>query len=150
MLKNQKGITLVALVITIIVLLILAGVTISMVLGQNGILNQANSAKAETAKATVLEQVQSAVLAQVSTYLQTSVLDNSDNGAALADYMVTELKSGTSSFANSLPEGYALEGEPTKGTGDDSAVTVEFKVKVDESTTYDIVFNALTQKTEIK
>lgn len=44
MLKGQKGITLVALVITIIVLLILAGVTISLVLGDNGILNHAKTA----------------------------------------------------------------------------------------------------------
>lgn len=43
MLKEQKGITLVALVITIIVLLILAGVTISLVLGDNGILNHAKT-----------------------------------------------------------------------------------------------------------
>ena len=38
--KNNKGITLVALVITIIVLLILAGVTLSMVLGPNGIISR--------------------------------------------------------------------------------------------------------------
>lgn len=44
MLKGQKGITLVALVITIIVLLILAGVTISLVIGDNGILNHAKTA----------------------------------------------------------------------------------------------------------
>ena len=44
MLKQQKGITLVALIITIIVLLILAGVTISLVLGDNGILNHAQDA----------------------------------------------------------------------------------------------------------
>lgn len=37
MLKGQKGITLVALVITIIVLLILAGVTISLTLGEDGL-----------------------------------------------------------------------------------------------------------------
>lgn len=43
MLKGQKGITLVALVITIIVLLILAGVTISLVIGDNGILNHAKT-----------------------------------------------------------------------------------------------------------
>ena len=42
---QQKGITLIALVITIIVLLILAGVTISMVLGDEGIIAQAQSAK---------------------------------------------------------------------------------------------------------
>lgn len=44
MLKNQKGITLVALVITIIVLLILAGITISLTLGENGIINRAKEA----------------------------------------------------------------------------------------------------------
>jgi len=43
--KHQKGITLIALVITIIVLLILAGVTINMVLGDDGIIQQAQSAK---------------------------------------------------------------------------------------------------------
>lgn len=41
MLKQNKGITLVALVITIIVLLILAGVSISLVVGDNGVLTQA-------------------------------------------------------------------------------------------------------------
>jgi len=44
MLKGQKGITLVALVITIIVLLILAGITISLTLGEHGILNMAREA----------------------------------------------------------------------------------------------------------
>ena len=41
MLKADKGITLVALIITIIVLLILAGVSISMVLTDNGLINKA-------------------------------------------------------------------------------------------------------------
>ena len=39
--KSTKGITLIALVITIIVLLILAGVSIAMLTGDNGILSQA-------------------------------------------------------------------------------------------------------------
>ena len=43
-----KGITLIALVITIIVLLILAGVSIAMLTGQNGILTQAQNAKTTT------------------------------------------------------------------------------------------------------
>ena len=46
--KKNKGITLIALVITIIVLLILAGVSISMLTGENGILTQAQRAKKET------------------------------------------------------------------------------------------------------
>lgn len=42
--KNQKGITLIALVITIIVLLILAGVSIAMLTGDNGLLTKSNEA----------------------------------------------------------------------------------------------------------
>lgn len=44
MLKGQKGITLIALVITIIVLLILAGITISLTLGDHGIIQRAKEA----------------------------------------------------------------------------------------------------------
>ena len=46
--EKQKGITLIALVITIIVLLILAGVSLSLVLGDNGIINKAQNSKLET------------------------------------------------------------------------------------------------------
>ena len=46
--NNQKGITLIALIVTIIVLLILAGISISMLTGQNGILNRASEAKEKT------------------------------------------------------------------------------------------------------
>ena len=47
-LKRNKGITLIALVVTIIVLLILAGISIAMLTGQNGILNRAAEAKEKT------------------------------------------------------------------------------------------------------
>ena len=50
-LKYDKGITLIALVITIIVLLVLAGVTLSMISSQDGILNKAVTAKEATEKA---------------------------------------------------------------------------------------------------
>lgn len=56
--KNKNGITLIALVVTIIVLLILAGVTISLVVGQNGIVGKANVAKVKQDAASVLEQLQ--------------------------------------------------------------------------------------------
>ena len=48
---KQKGITLIALVITIIVLLILAGVSIATLTGENGILTRANEAKEATEQA---------------------------------------------------------------------------------------------------
>lgn len=49
--KEEKAITLIALVITILVLLILAGVTILMLTGENGILKKATTAKERTAEA---------------------------------------------------------------------------------------------------
>ena len=55
-LKTNKAITLIALVITIIVLLILAGVSIAMLTGENGILTQAQNAKNRTAEAEAQER----------------------------------------------------------------------------------------------
>ena len=46
--NRQKGITLIALVVTIIILIILAGVSISMLVGDNGIITQVQNAKEET------------------------------------------------------------------------------------------------------
>ena len=54
--KQEKAITLIALVVTIIVLLILAGISISMLTGQNGILNRASEAKEKTGTSNVEEQ----------------------------------------------------------------------------------------------
>lgn len=51
MIKKEKAITLIALVITIVVLLILAGATIATLTGDNGIITRANQAKTETEQA---------------------------------------------------------------------------------------------------
>lgn len=61
--KNQKGITLIALVITIIVLLILAGISIATLTGKNGILTQAGNAKEQTEIGSEKETVEIAELA---------------------------------------------------------------------------------------
>ena len=58
MIKDYKGISLVALVITIIVLLILAGITISFTVGSNGILTKAKNAKEQTNIAQAKESVE--------------------------------------------------------------------------------------------
>ena len=55
--EKQKGITLIALVITIIVLLILAGVSIATLTGQNGVLSQANNAKIAQAHGNVKDSM---------------------------------------------------------------------------------------------
>ena len=53
--KKSKGITLIALIVTIIVLIILAGIAISMLTGDNNILSNATEAREETQKATATE-----------------------------------------------------------------------------------------------
>ena len=60
--RKEGGITLIALVVTIIVLIILAGVSISMIVGDNGIITQAENAKKETQKAEVKEKAQIDIL----------------------------------------------------------------------------------------
>ena len=59
--KKNNGITLIALVITIIVLLILATVSIATLTGENGILTRADSAKEETKQAEEIEKIKIAV-----------------------------------------------------------------------------------------
>ncbi len=59
--KNNKGITLIALVITIIILLILAGVTISAVVKKNGALNNATKSATQTAIADAKDEIERAV-----------------------------------------------------------------------------------------
>ena len=56
--NNKQGITLIALVITIVVLLILAGVSIAMLTGDNGVITRAQEAKTKTAKAALEEKIQ--------------------------------------------------------------------------------------------
>lgn len=54
--RNMKGITLISLVVTVIILLILAGVTITALLGDNGLINRAERAKEEYENVQIAEQ----------------------------------------------------------------------------------------------
>lgn len=60
--NKNTGITLIALVITIILLLILAGCSISLLTGENGILNRTIEAKVQTQKASELENLKLEIL----------------------------------------------------------------------------------------
>ena len=55
--QKSRGITLIALVITIIVLLILAGVSIATLAGEGGILNKATKAKNQNNQTTIEEEI---------------------------------------------------------------------------------------------
>lgn len=82
--KNQKGITLIALVVTIIVLLILAGVSIAMLTGDNGILTNASKSSYETEKAEAIEKI-NMELNSIKTTVLAKVVDNSTYDAATSN-----------------------------------------------------------------
>ena len=60
--NKDKGITLIALVVTIVILLILAGISIGALTGDNGIINQAHTAKEDTEIASWEEQIDLAII----------------------------------------------------------------------------------------
>ena len=113
--KNQKGITLIALVITIIVLLILAGVSIAMLTGNNGILTQATNANTQNLKAEADEAVKMA-LNTIMTNKAASDAGSTVNGptTATADNILTVIKSNNPNTSSST----------VKTTGNEGAVRV--------------------------
>ena len=78
-LKSKSDITLIALVITIIVLLILAGVSISLVVGNNGVLTQASNAVIENRKSEAREDVAMAFASAEADYWSDWTADSSKN-----------------------------------------------------------------------
>lgn len=111
--KNQKGITLVALVITIVVLLILAGVTISMVMGDNGVLSNSQKAKEESAKGTSNDSLSSA-LSSISTNYYSA--QTAEVGDAVVAAMSANQK--TLNSATTLSEILTSESNHTALTGE--------------------------------
>ena len=75
--KQEKGITLIALVVTIVVLLILAGVSISLVLNNNGVISKAKDAKNQYAEAQTNEEKQ---LNEVADWISTKVGETTGGG----------------------------------------------------------------------
>ena len=80
MFKGEKGITLVALVVTIVVLLILAGVSISLVVGQNGLITKAKETQEAQDKAYARDVVETALKA-----VEIDVLSGTKTTAAVSD-----------------------------------------------------------------
>ena len=114
--SKERGITLIALVVTIVVLLILAGVSINLVLGNNGIITKAKESRTETRMAQIDELVNLAI------------------GDAYTDGIGSITDSGLKSALNNrLGEGtYDISGDETTG----------WKVTVKETgKTYDITAN---------
>ncbi len=99
--KEEKGITLIALVVTIVVLLILAGVSISLVLNNNGVISKSKDAKNQYAGAQTNEEKH---FNEVTDWIDTKVGDTTGGGS------VTKIDGVP------IPEGYYYVGG-TKAKG---------------------------------
>jgi len=96
MFKEEKGITLVALVITIIVLLILAGVSIALVVGNNGILGRATGAVEKSELATAEQEIKIAIAdAQMAAYTASATSPDFKTHYTNKDYYDNNCTSGT-------------------------------------------------------
>ena len=92
--KNTKGITLIALVVTIIVLLILAAVSLNLVAGESGILSRAENASDETIKATAKEEVQLQLADLLAGYYEDKYLNKNTSvqGKSVGKYISEKVK----------------------------------------------------------
>ena len=89
MLRQEKGITLIALVITIIVLLILAGVTIAMLTGENGLLTRSTESSMETALSKAKDNITLHVQDVMAQYYQDKYSNNKTDAELKASYGAT-------------------------------------------------------------
>lgn len=127
--RNQKGITLVALVVTIVVLLILAGTSIAMLKGDNGIITNAQKATVSNTEAQVVENIKNAYNT-VKTKVIVGASTNSEYDAQatateqeIADTVATEilgepttLTAGTAKEKNGYSITYTATSGSTAGT----------------------------------
>ena len=107
--KGQGGITLVALVVTIVVLLILAGITISLVFAQNGVVQKAQEAAKGSDRGVIADNIQGYILGKQMEVMQTAT--------ATTD-LVGDMKTN---FAN---VGITVSGSGTIIVNADTSVTI--------------------------
>ena len=120
MLKKQKGITLVALVVTMVVLLILAGVSINLVLGDNGIVKKAQEAQTKSAEAS---QNDLTSMDELAKELEDAINGNENNDDE-SKFMKENTKVTYSDGDVWIPEGFKI--------ADDSASIVQGGVVIED------------------
>ena len=160
---RNRGITLIALVITIIVLLILAGISITMLSGDNGLLNRTTEARSKTIHANVYDQLQLEELAYLSDkttsktsstlieYLQSKSIIGNEIGEDTGKYQVnvTALLGSRQSLGNGnatveLKDVYMLEKQSTS-TGNivNTKVATTTPIKIAATSTTQITYKVL-------
>lgn len=128
---GKKGITLISLVVTIIVLLILAGITFNMLFGENGLLNRATDATEEYSKAEAKDKVK----LLLSEYVIDKATDENED---LANFLRKNLQVGV---AENEDNTYSfILGEWQVLTDENKVISIE-KFKLDVDKTYPNVAN---------
>ncbi len=117
---NKKGITLISLVVTIIILLILAGVTLALISGSDGILGRASHALDENKIAMAKEQVELALSDFQTEFFEGKYVERTNDGTK-KEYISEKLQTGvetTNFYAKASVEGNVIvyEGKDTSGT----------------------------------
>ena len=103
--RNQKGITLIALVVTIIVLLILAGISVAMLTGNNGLITQANKAKIANAEGAIRD----AVVLAVSAYRAENYNQNQSTLSITGENIKADMEETLGDDYTVTPEGQNIE-----------------------------------------
>ena len=130
--NNQKGITLVALVITIIVLLILAGVTIAALSGDNGILKRGSEAKVQTNVQNAKDLINLGVQECMTNYYNGKYVTNDtevNTAASIGAYIISKIKS---TQASSVIESVSSTGKLIITTNVKDANGNKMSAEVDE------------------
>ena len=125
--KNQKGITLIALVITIIVLLILAGISIAMLAGNNGVLTKASDSKIVNLLGEKKDAINLTAATALSVYYEAIFVNGTSAGAS--EYSGAELAKTIMQKIKDEHEGstYTDYTVTVSGTAVNSTVTIQSK-----------------------
>ena len=130
MLGDKKGITLVALVVTIVALLILAGVSINLVLGNNGIIAKAKDAETKSAEASQndlkeMSNLEDEMDKQLGTYDPLKKIPTKTLEEAKVDFVKEKTKVEFSDGNVIIPEGFKIADVPASKVQD--GVVIEDK-----------------------
>ncbi len=112
--NNQKGITLIALVVTIIVLLILAGVSIAMLTGEGGILGNARTSAEQTKLMNAADEITMTAAETASTFMKEKYVDGKEGSVYTAENQ--ELNDAIDDAVNALQTKFTKSGITLSGT----------------------------------
>ena len=127
--RNNKGVTLVALVITIIVLLILAGVALAMLTGDSGILTNADEAKKQTAISNARSSIE---MAYMDIKTEVYALEAKKTTAQAVEMDATKMETIAKKYVTT-----ASDVTITKGTNAITIAYTDTNVNLEATITYD-------------